>query len=371
MYKIGFIINPIAGMGGRVGLKGTDGADTLARATELGATPQAHLRAGEALAKLNSFAPEIRLFTPPGIMGEMAAREAGFEPNVIGTIDLNNTTSRDTTSFAKQMLEKEIDLLLFAGGDGTARDICSAIERDVPALGIPAGVKIHSAVFAANPAKAGELAVSFLKNSQRRTVEAEVMDIHEEDYRRGILNARLYGYMSIPQSRSLLQGGKRGSPTTDTYDQEAISQSIVEMMEPDTCYIIGPGTTTRAIMEKLELENSLLGIDLVKNGKLLGKDLREDQLLELIAGKKIKLIVTPVGGQGFLLGRGNQQISPKVLKKVGKENIIIVATQRKINSLFAKPLLIDSGDPQLDVALSDYYTIITGYKQQIIYKVAH
>lgn len=370
MKKVGLIINPIAGMGGRVGLKGTDGMKILKQAKNLGAKPESQNRAFITIQKLLVIQDEIELITYPDEMGENVVKRCNLQPKVVGSISSGKTTSNDTQKAAKELLELEIDLLLFAGGDGTARDIFNSIGNKIPTLGIPTGVKIHSAVFAQNPSRAGELALSFLRNKVQRVKEAEVMDIDEDSFRKGIVKAQLYGYLKIPYERIHIQCLKSGSPQTDNIAHEAIAEEIVENMKNDLFYIIGPGTTTRAIMEKLKLSNTLLGIDLIYNKKLIGNDLNESQLLNYIQTNKTKLILTPIGGQGYLLGRGNQQISPNIIKKIEKDNIIVIATKNKINSLNGQPLLVDSGDREVDQLLSGYISVYTGYKERIIYKVA-
>jgi predicted polyphosphate/ATP-dependent NAD kinase len=365
--SVGLIINPIAGMGGRVGLKGTDGSAILEKALELGAKPLAQERAKEAIGNLVCLKDKIEVVTYPHKMGEDALIECGVSPRVIGSIS-EQTTASDTKRAAQDMLDFNIDLLLFAGGDGTARDLYSVIGDSLVVLGIPAGVKIHSAVYACNPVRAGELAVLYLEKKVKRIVEAEVMDIDEDSFRKGVLSARLYGYMRIPYEVRYTQKLKAGSPVTEKYSQEALACEIVENMSDEFMYIIGPGSTTGAIMEMLNLDYSLLGVDLVYRKKLIGKDLSESQLLEMIKGKKTQLVITPIGGQGYILGRGNQQVSPEVIKQVGKVNIIIAATKQKIHSLYGRPLLIDTGESILDQHLRGYYRIITGYKEYIVYK---
>jgi predicted polyphosphate/ATP-dependent NAD kinase len=355
-------------MGGRVGLKGTDGLDILEKAVKLGAKPQSQNRTIEALKKLKPLKGGIELITYPDRMGEEAANMCGFSPDVIGAITGPTTTASDTKRAAKEMMDIGIELLLFAGGDGTARDIYSAVGDSLVVLGIPAGVKIHSAVYACNPTRAGELALLFLEGKAKNFLEAEVMDIDEDDYRKGRLRAKLYGYLKIPFERRYVQRVKAGSPVSEQYSQEAIAHDVTENMSDEFHYIIGPGTTTRAIMEKLNLKDTLLGIDLIHKNKLVGSDLNEADLLKEIKGKKTKLIITPIGGQGYLFGRGNQQLSPEVIKHVGKDNIIIVATKHKINSLCGRPLLVDTGDEATDQLLNDYFRIITGYREAIIYK---
>jgi len=371
MKKLGLIINPIAGMGGRVGLKGTDGPEILEKAIGLGAKPVAHRRTLETLKTLLSLKDAMTLLTCPRKMGEDAAIECGFMPQIVFGVSSISTTAEDTRRAARSMHDRGVDLLLFAGGDGTARNVYEAIGSSTVVLGIPTGVKVHSAVFARNPLAAGELGAQYLQGKAKKVSEAEVMDINEEDYRKGILSARLYGYLRIPYRSRYVQRLKSGSSPDERYSQEAIAAAVVENMSDTHLYIIGPGTTTRSIMENLGLDCSLLGIDIVFRKNLVAKDLNETETLKLISGKPSKLVLTPIGGQGYLLGRGNQQISPEVISHVGKDNILIVATPHKINSLEGRPLLVDTGDGKTDRLLSGYYRVFTGYRDSIIYKVAH
>jgi len=370
--KLGFIVNPIAGMGGRVGLKGSDSEEILKKARELGAEPESPGRAITALRRISRLKDSIDLVTYPYEMGESEAKEVGFNPTVIGSVRKGNTTSSDTENAAKEMLQLKVDLVLFAGGDGTARDIYNAIGDKVPVLGIPAGVKIHSAVYATSPQHAGELAAMYLgkESSGIRLREAEVMDIDEQAFREDRLSAKLYGYLKVPYERRLVQSAKAGSVPGEEASIDSIASDVINNMQDDYLYIIGAGTTLRGIMEKLGLKNTLLGIDAVYKRKLAGSDLNEAQILKLMEGKKTKIVVTIIGGQGYIFGRGNQQISARVIQKVGKENIIVVATQSKILSLRGSPLLVDTGDDEVNEMLTGYIKVTTGLNERMMLKVA-
>ncbi|KUK18034.1 ATP-NAD kinase family protein [Thermococcus sibiricus] len=368
--KIGLIVNPIAGMGGRVGFKGTDGWNIVEKAMKLGAKPWSQDRATRALKKLSPLKDEIELITYPGDMGENVVFKCGFKPKVIGRLNSERTTSEDTKQAAKEMLKLGVDLILFVGGDGTARDIYDAIDLNGVVIGIPAGVKMYSAVFASSPEAAGKLAVKYLKGEIRDTVEREVMDIDEEKFRQGVFAVRLYGYLRIPFNKKYIVGGKSPTSINERLNQEAIAVEVIENMEDDCYYIIGPGTTTKMILKKLNCDYSLLGVDIVYRGELVGKDLNESQILEIIKDKQAKIVVSPIGGQGYVFGRGNQQISPKVIREVGgKPNVIIVATQQKIIPLRGRPLLVDTNDKKLDEDLSGWYKVVIGYKESLMYKV--
>ncbi len=366
--KIGLIINPIAGMGGSVGLKGTDGEDILRKAIGLGAIPMASKKVATALSELSSLKNEFILITCPGDMGQKTVESLGFDYQLIHDETKTEYPAQDTVIAARTMKNLGTDIILFAGGDGTARDVYNAVNNAALVLGIPAGVKIHSGVFASNPLKAGYIIKDFIKGRLRTSKEAEVMDIDEDLYRQGILTTRLYGYLKIPSIKQSVQNRKTGSMPGEAYSQDAIAHDVIEKMNDGSYFLIGPGTTTQRLMSKLNLEGTLLGVDLVGKNRLLGKDLNENQILDRIRYRKVKLIITPTGGQGFILGRGNQQLSCKVLRIIGKDNILVLATPEKISNLSGQPFLLDTGDPVLDGRLSGYYKVITGYHQYIIYK---
>jgi len=367
--KLGFIVNPIAGIGGRVGLKGSDGQEILKRAIELGAVPTSPSRAVEALRRIAHLKDGVELVTYPYDMGEDEARQCGFDPIVIGSITKGKTTSADTKNAVRELLKLKVNLILFAGGDGTARDIFDAVGEKLPVIGIPAGVKIHSGVFAINPRSAGDLAAAYLQGKPTVVREAEIMDIDEQAFREDRVSAKLYGYLRIPYEKTMVQSPKAGSVAGEESSTEAIAFDIIDSMQDDYIYIIGPGTTTRPIMEKLGLKKTLLGVDMVHKGKLVASDVNEAQLLKLIEGKKAKIVVTVIGGQGFIFGRGSQQISPEVIRKVGRENIVIIATPNKLASLRGEPFLVDTGDEEVDKMLSGYVKVITGYGRRVVYKV--
>ncbi len=366
---LGFIINPVAGLGGRVGLKGSDGLIVQQRARELGAVPEVFDRAVEALRMLKNSAGDLeKLVTYPGEMGENVAVRCGFSPVIIGEICQGKTTAADTRRAAQEMYALGVDLILFAGGDGTARNICEAVGDTVPVIGIPAGVKIHSAVFGVNPASTGELAAQFLKDQIHTQRNAEVMDIDEEVYRQGIISPRLFGYLRIPYQRRIVQAKKSPNPVSEEATLNAIALDVIDHMD-DSYYIIGPGTTTRPILTNLGLNKTLVGVDVVCKRKLVIADANEKSLLELPEKHAAKIVITPIGGQGFIFGRGNQQISPKVLRKIGLDNIMVISALEKILSLGGRPLLVDTGDYEMDKALSRYIKIVTGYGEQIVYPV--
>ncbi|MGD0450779.1 MAG: ATP-NAD kinase family protein [Candidatus Bathyarchaeia archaeon] len=359
--SIGFIVNPVAGMGGAVGLKGTDGKIILNKAISLGAKPMAPQRAETFLAELVQAKKNLKLMVGAGGMGEAEAKKCSFSFDVQGE-SKKETSSADTQCTAKAMVESGVDLLVFCGGDGTARDIQKAIGLKVPVLGVPTGVKMHSAVFAVNPQAAARVAMNYLWSGLPLR-EAEVMDVDEQAFREGRLSAELYGYVLSPFEPHLIQGNKLESPMTENEvrNQAAIAVYVIEEMKPDIIYVTGPGTTTRTIADLLDQKKTLLGVDLFLGKKIIASDVNEKQILAATKGKVTKIIVTPIGGQGFIFGRGNQQISSQVIRQVGLDNIVVVATKSKLDRL--RSLRVDTGDLALDRELSAHgIRVVIDYK---------
>jgi len=369
--RLGLIINPVAGIGGKVGLKGSDGTEIQKRARELGAVPRAGSRAADALRILGETTQEVEIFTPPGEMGADVVREVGYESKIIGNITPGETTAEDTIKAARGMVELKVDLLLFAGGDGTARDIYQGVGDQVPVVGIPAGVKIHSAVFATHPRAAGDLCTEYFSSRSLNLREAEVIDLDEEAYRQGVITTRLYGYLMVPNHRRWVQNKKTPSPATEHAQMEAIAWDVVENMHPDWIYILGPGTTTRVVANRLGFEKTLVGVDVVTKDRSVALNVNEQQLLELVEAARAQIVITPIGGQGFLFGRGNQPISPQVIKKVGADNINVVCTPGKLHTFAGRPLLVDTGDLDLDTQLAGHISITTGYQERAVYRIGN
>jgi predicted polyphosphate/ATP-dependent NAD kinase len=357
---IGFIINPIAGMGGKVGLKGTDGADILAAAIERGAEREAPYKAKKALAMLAEVKDDLVILTASGDMGESVCGKLGFSYNCLHSCSAN-TTAADTEAAVRKMLEADAELILFAGGDGTARNVYNAIQCKVPVIGIPAGVKIQSAVFAIDPESAGRLAYLFLQNVINTCKKKEVVDLDENAYRQGYLSATLYGYMQVPLHHEYVQNMKQSGFNSEQAKLESIASYVVDRMEDDCYYAIGPGTTAKSVMEMLNLPYNLLGVDIVRNKELVENDVSERKILGILQKGRLKIIVSPIGGQGFLFGRGNHQFSSKVLSAVDKENIIVVAIDEKLISCSGGKLRIDCDDATVRQVLSGYYNVINGY----------
>jgi predicted polyphosphate/ATP-dependent NAD kinase len=369
--RIGFLINPVAGMGGRVGLKGTD--EVVDEAVALGAQPIAQMRAGEALMEVRRqlqnalMKVDIEWITCSREMGADCLRTAGFDEVDVVYSPAQPSSREDTVEAARHFAGKECDLILFCGGDGTARDICSTVGMDIPILGIPSGVKMYSGVFGTSPARTAEILLAFAEG-RLDTAQVDVLDLDEERYRKGEWAVKLYHSALTPYEPSFSQAAKMLiAEASDAAVKEEIAGFLCESIEsrPDVLFLLGPGSTVQSIGHALGIEKTLLGIDAVAGGKLVGKDLNESQILDLLNKyNSCELVLSPIGAQGFVLGRGNLQLSPEVVRKIGTDNIRVVATPPK---LARTPVLrFDTGDTDLDAALAErrYWPVIIGYRRR-------
>ncbi|HMA62929.1 MAG TPA: ATP-NAD kinase family protein [bacterium] len=365
MKKIGLIVNPIAGMGGSVGLKGTDG-DIFKEALKLGAEPVTPERTRNLFRHVekNKY---IDLIVAPDKMGAKYIKGTDISYKLVGNIP-EKTSAEDTKRIAQKMVDKEIDLLVFVGGDGTARDIYDAIGLKIPVVGVPSGVKIFSPVFAVSARAASKMVDAYVEGTD--TIEKEVLDIDEDAFRNNRLASKLYGYLRVPKVNKLLQQGKESSnrDKSSRKIKSEIAEYIVKNMKNDYLYLLGPGTTLKAISNKIGIPKTLLGVDAIFNKEIIGSDLNEQDILGLLEKyEKAKIIVTPIGGNGFIFGRGSKQFTPQVLKSIDKENIIIVGTSNKIKKLDC--LRADTGDQKVDNLLSGNIKVIVSGKEESIMEV--
>ncbi len=366
--RIGFIVNPVAGMGGRVGLKGTDGVAKEALAK--GAQPVAPQRAVDFLnaLKLKLQGCSFEMLCAPGEMGAGEAEAMGFSCQTL-PMEVGKETSAKDTEVAVIFLEQaKADLIVFVGGDGTARDILDAMQENehIPVLGVPAGVKMYSAIFAVNPQAAAEAVADFLGH-RAEVADFEVMDADEEAIRSDVFDVKLYGYLKGISLPALIQGGKEVSPETRTESesQVAIAKYVVKELPKDATLIMGPGTTVHRIAEALGVKKTMLGVDLYQKGKSK-MDVDEKTILEAVKDwSKTWIILSPIGHQGMLLGRGNQQISSEIVKRVGKKHILVVATINKLQGLGTSALRVDTGDPEVDSLLKGEILVVTGYREGV------
>lgn len=370
--KIGIIVNPVAGLGGPAGLKGSDElpdsiSSQASRSTE---------RARRALESLVDVQSSFELLCAPSVMGENLLEDLGLAYTVVGSIDKLPCSAGDTETICQQLIASSIDLLVFVGGDGTARNIVNGVRDSVrpeqACLGIPAGVKMHSSVFAINPETAAELIRLLLENGLVDIRTQEVRDIDEALFREGRVSSKFYGELQVPEQGEFLQQTKNSGREIEELVLADIGAYVVEELEPDTYYFIGPGSTPKCVLDELGLPATLLGFDVLHNEELVASDVDADALLSYCqqAPGRCVAIITAIGGQGHLIGRGNQQLSPQVLKCLGRDNIRVLATKTKITELQRRPLLIDSNDAEIDKAWSGRVEVITGYRDKIYYSLS-
>jgi predicted polyphosphate/ATP-dependent NAD kinase len=394
LLRVGLIVNPVAGVGGAVGLKGSDGPEVVQRALALGAVPHAEERAKTAVHQLLACWPADRegpeILTAPGPMGEDSVRAEGASPVVVGSLrDAATTTPDDTLRIAAQLAALAPNVLLVAGGDGTLRDVCAAIGTSVAVVGIPAGVKIHSPAFATGPRAAGDLAAAFLLAvpSRRRTAPAEVLDLDEDAYRRGDIAPRLFGEVTVPAGDRRLQARKEPSPASELAAMAGAAAGVLRHLAAGGRWVLAPGSTVRAVGERLGVRTTLVGVDVLdvapagasvdlsaSAATRIATDVGAADLERLVAERPAILVVTPIGGQGFILGRGNQQLSPAVIRTIlasgGRSAIVVVATPAKLAGLRGRPLLVDTGDAGLDAELAGHLDVITGLHDRTVYRAA-
>jgi len=369
VFKLGLIINPFAGVGGRVGLKGSDGNQIRERAISLGGLKLAGEKTKNCLRQFENHFADIEVYTVSGEMGADVCAELGLDHKVIYQAAEPSFES-DTKSAVEILQQQNLDLLLFVGGDGTARNVFEVYDEQQPVLGVPAGVKIHSGVYAISAEAAGFLVRDLIEGKMLSLIEADVVDLDEQAFRQGKVFTSRYGYLQIPASLLYVQAVKYGNQEIEELVFEDIAAEVIESMQDETYYVIGSGTTCATIMQQLGLDNTLLGSDIVFQESLFKSDVVEKDLLQLLSsGVKVIFIITAIGGQGHILGRGNHQISPEVVKLAGWKNFQLIAAKSKLNELDGRPLLVDTGDIELDHQLFGTKKVITGYRDFVLYPV--
>lgn len=367
-FHIGLIINPLAGLGGPAALKGSDGV--AGQALAMGIEPRAAQRTRIALERLIGLRERIAFVAYPGAMGGDLLTQMGFEPRLLGEAGAGPTTAEDTRQAVRELQDAGVALILFVGGDGTARDVCAVVRENQPVLGIPAGVKIQSGVYAISPRAAGELVARLVEGGLVRLASGEVRDIDENALREGRVSARWYGELCVPQEGGYLQQVKQGGVESEELVLADLAAWLEAEWEPGVRYVFGPGSTLHGLARNLGLETTLLGVDVIEDGRVIAHDVNETGLFALVEGRPAYLLVTAIGGQGHIIGRGNQQISPRVLRAIGLERLRVVATKRKLGTLQGRPLLVDSGDVALDDAFPDAVRVWAGYREELLYPLS-
>jgi predicted polyphosphate/ATP-dependent NAD kinase len=387
---VGVVMNPIAGMGGRVGLKGTDGK--LDEALARGADPRAPDRARRAMARLAEVAPETTVSTVVDPMGAEVVREAGFDPvrvvdpfeeetdgagagtsgsastatesastaaeDVSTAEDAPQTTADHTRRAVRAVRDADVDLVVFVGGDGTATDVATALEgSDTPMLGVPAGVKVYSSVFAVSPEDAAEVAATFSRTERR-----EVMDVDEDAYREGEVHPEMRAVAHVPVAEDLQSSKQTASGTVESL-AEGVADDVRDRDGDGVTYVLGPGSTVGAIKAELGFDPSPIGVDVWRDGDVVATDADESAILDALGDENV-IVVSPIGGQGFVFGRGNPQLSPPVIRECDVE---VVASRAKLDGV--RVLRVDTDDPELDAALSGWVKVRVGKFETRMMKV--
>lgn len=361
------LVNPVAGIGGPAGLSGSDGVEIQRLAESRGSRSRAHERMVQALTRVAERLPGTRVLTAAGSMGADAVREAGLVAEVVYS-PAGQSTGGDTTTATRACVEAGADLVLFAGGDGTARDVASALPMEVAGLGVPSGVKMYSGVFAVAPLAAGATAASWLDGGVP-TVVRDVLDIDEDELRRERVAARLFGSMRVPVIAGRTQARKSSTLAGERDAVIAAARGAVSRLDPNRLYAIGPGGTMQELARLLGYAKGPLGVDIVRGGEVVVRNASEQQLLEAAEAERLGVIVSVIGGQGFVIGRGNQQLSHRVLDAITRDDLIVVAPEQKLIDLQGRPLLIDSGSTETDARYGGIVRVVTGNGTQSLYRL--
>jgi predicted polyphosphate/ATP-dependent NAD kinase len=367
--RIGLLINPVAGLGGPAALKGSDGVEIQIQARARGATERAGQRMGEALTACAEVHSDLDFVTWGGPMGAALLEQLGLTHEVLGRPE-QPSSAADTIDACRALLAAGAELILFAGGDGTARDLLDAMTETIPVLGVPAGVKMHSGVFAVTPADAGAVVTRLVTGGLVGIRPGEVRDVDEAALRRGTVATRYYGELQVPGLGGFVQHTKVGGREVESLALVEIVEEVCERLDREsaTTVVYGPGSSVQAIGARLGYQLTLLGFDVYRSGMCLASDADAGTLDQFIDSETI-LIMSFGRNQGILFGRGNQQLSPAALRRIPRSQLWIVATRSKLESLGGRPLRMDTGDPECDAAWAGLIEIITGFNDVSLHRV--
>lgn len=364
---VGLIVNPVAGAGGRVGLHGTDGAELYAEAVRRGGAAASPPRAARALRRM-ALPSSTRVLAAPGVMGADLAAACGLDVTALA-MPLRAgapTMATHTVVAARLMAEAGVELLVFVGGDGTARDIAAALPPGLPVVGVPGGVKMRSGVFGTSPEAAADVVSDFARGGGRPLAEAEILDAAGDGVR-----SEFHGVITVPGAGGRLAGAKSFTMSGSPVELEALCAATAADLTPGVLYLFGPGSTTAGVLDQLGLPGTALGVDAVRDGKLIGTDLSEQEITTLMdQSRHTRLVLGVIGGQGFLLGRGNQQLGPAVLSRLAPADLVIIATAAKLAALSPPRLLIDTGDEAAFSGFCGYHRVRTGPYRYMMMQVA-
>ena len=378
MVRLGLLVNPDAGLGGRLGLKGSDGQAEIARSK--GAQDRSGPRMRAMLDHLITISKEnldgIQWYVSKGRMGTDWISPAISSLEVIHSSN-SSTDANDTSQLVGSMIGSDIDLLVYAGGDGTTRDVVAALSEygrpELPIIGVPTGVKMHSGCFASSPKAAAEVLSAWLEGDLLLS-STEVLDLDEDLYRQGKWVVKLYAEAITPASPRWMQGSKmRVEASGEEEIIQGLADHVRETLIGDRMMIVwGSGGTLRTIGGILGFDLSTLGIDITVGGNIIGSDLNENEILSALKEHQgdVMLLLSPMGGQGFLIGRGNLQLSPDVLRIIGVNRVLGIVTPAKMLTL--RSLRIETGDSEMDQRFSEkkYLKVLQGYRTTRVLKVS-
>lgn len=356
-------------------MAGSDGARVQQLAADRGGRSAAVDRAARTLSELLRLIPALTVVTVSGAMGELSCARAGVSAVVLPMPVAEPSTAIDTRRAAAALVDAGVELLLFAGGDGTAADVAGGVAEGgksnagaVAVLGVPAGVKMYSGCFAVTPGAAAQVARDQLVGTLRPLVAAEVVDLDEDEWRAGRVLLRLTAAVWVPSSGAVQ--AKKSPATPGMAEQTAAAAAAAAaLLDDQVVTAVGPGGTTAAVLGRRGIAGTLLGVDLVQGSRLLAANVNEAALFGQLQRGRLRLMLSIIGGQGFLFGRGNQQFSPRVIVGVDRADVVVVAPEAKLVALAGRPLLVDTGDAATDRILAGYLPVLTGPGSSAMYRI--
>lgn len=346
--KIGFFVNPLAGYGIVSNSKGSDGL--VLNSIEDSRSVRKALEFLEGVKNEN-----LEYYVPSGIMGSELLRSTGITSYTIISEPSGVTTAADTIEFVRELKTRGADLLVFVGGDGTARDVLSEDVNGLAVVGVPAGMKMYSSVFAISVRSAVALVKELASRGEWETSKCEVVDINEEKYRKGELDISLFGEMTVPVTPLVVSQSKAEYSEVDV---TGVSEFIGERMVKGNAYIIGPGSTCKSVLPVDSGKTNVLGFDILVDGRIVEEDADEKTIFRYVSENPSVLIISPIGGQNFLLGRGNRQISYRTVEKIGWDSIWVIASQEKLRGMANLYVDIDNSH---DINVPAYVKVLYGY----------
>ena len=368
---VGLVINPLAGVGGPLAHKGSDNLHLPDYLLANGQNLHSFKRTADFCLALGEMAKNITWWAPKGLMGGDVLQSLGIAFQSTAAEVTASSSALDTQAVVAEYCSKKVDLIVFAGGDGTAADVAQVIARLNPAqlaLGIPAGVKIQSSVFAINPTAAGQLVAALVRGELLHVESAQVRDLDEVALQQGQVKSRYLGTMLVPYDGRFVQSIKQGGLVAEELIISDIAAYLKELIPSNATVVFGPGKTMADLQDAMGLPYTLLGFDVFAGSECLARDANVQELSRLLtSAAEPWVFLTVMGGQGHIIGRGNQQLSAGILKIIGRNAVHPIATKEKLASVGRGILLIDSGDRVLDEQWQGLIPVICGYREQVLY----